>query len=76
MDWLIYVAVFVVGALVVTGVFYLTFNPRMLATESGEVDLVLIGRTLLMIVLTSVAVAAMLMLGRYYVYTPPAIGGP
>lgn len=76
MDWLIYIAVFAVGTLIVGTLFYFTFNPRMLATETGEVDLVLVGRTLLMIVLTSVAVAGMLMLGRFYVYTPPAIGGP
>ncbi|HGY10160.1 MAG TPA: hypothetical protein ENK37_08950 [Oceanithermus profundus] len=72
MDWWIYVAVFAVGTLAVTLLFYFTFNPRMLATESGEVDLVLIGRTLLMIVVTSAAIAAMLVLGRHYVFTPPA----
>jgi len=70
MDWMVYVAVFLLGVVFVTALFYFTFNPRMLATESGEVDLVLIGRTLLMIVLTSVAIAAMLVLGRYYVFTP------
>lgn len=72
MDWLIYVAVFLLGTATVTALFYFTFNPRMLATDSGEVDLVLIGRTLLMIVVTSAAIAAMLVLGRHYVFTPPA----
>ncbi|WP_456448207.1 hypothetical protein ACMC9I_01490 [Deinococcota bacterium DY0809b] len=76
MDWLIYVAVFAAGTLIVGTLFYFTFNPRMLATENGEVDLALVGRTLAMIVFTAAAVAAMLMLGRYYVYTPPAFGGP
>jgi len=72
MDWWIYVAVFLLGVTFVTALFYFTFNPRMLATESGEVDLLLIGRALLMIVVTSAALAAMLVLGRHYVLTPPA----
>ncbi len=72
MDWLVYVAVFLLGTTVVTALFYFTFNPRMLASDSGQVDLVLVGRTLLMIIVTSAAIAAMLVLGRHYVFTPPA----
>ena len=72
MDGLIYVAVFLIGTAFVSALFYFTFNPRTLTSETGEVDLMLVGRTLLMIVLTAATVAAMLLLGRYYVYTPPA----
>ena len=71
MDWLIYVAVFLLGTAFVSALFYFTFNPRTLASEAGEVDPMLVGRILLMIVLTAATAAAILLLGRYSVYTPP-----
>ncbi|WP_456411166.1 hypothetical protein [Oceanithermus sp.] len=66
--WIAYVFAFLLGTAAVTLLFYATFNPRALAAGGENVELGLIGRTLLMIVVTATAVAAMLLLGREYVF--------
>lgn len=68
--WWVYVAFFAVGVVLVSAVFYFTFNPRMLATESGEIDLVVVARTLLIIIMTAITLTSMLLLGRHYIFTP------
>ncbi len=60
------VALFALGAALVTLLFYLILNPRVLTTEGETFDLRFIFFMLLLIVLSAATVALMLILGKAY----------
>ncbi len=59
-----YIAFFALGAALVTLLFYLILNPRVLTTEGETFDLRFIFFMLLLIVLSAATVALMLWLGK------------
>lgn len=61
-----YIAFFALGAALVTLLFYLILNPRVLTTEGETFDLRFIFFMLLLIVLAASTVALMLWLGKAY----------
>ncbi|AFV76980.1 hypothetical protein Theos_1979 [Thermus oshimai JL-2] len=61
-----YIAFFALGAALVTLLFYLILNPRILTTEGETFDLRFIFFMLLLIVLSAATVALMLWLGKAY----------
>ncbi|MEN2982662.1 MAG: hypothetical protein ABDH20_09115 [Thermus sp.] len=61
-----YIALFALGAALVTLLFYLILNPRVLTTEGETFDLRFILFMLVLIVLAAGTVALMLVLGRMY----------
>jgi hypothetical protein len=63
---MVYIALFALGAAIVTLLFYLILNPRVLTTEGETFDLRLILFMLALIVLSAATVALMLILGRMY----------
>jgi hypothetical protein len=63
---MVYIALFALGAAIVTLLFYLILNPRVLTTEGETFDLRLILFMLALIVLSAATVAFMLILGRMY----------
>jgi hypothetical protein len=63
---MVYIALFALGAAIVTLLFYLVLNPRVLTTEGETFDLRFILFMLALIVLSAATVALMLVLGRMY----------
>lgn len=63
---MVYIALFALGAAIVTLLFYLILNPRVLTTEGETFDLRFILFMLALIVLSAATVAFMLVLGRMY----------
>lgn len=61
-----YIALFALGAALVTLLFYLILNPRVLTTEGETFDLRFVLFMLVLIVLAASTVAFMLILGRMY----------
>lgn len=61
---MVYIALFALGAALVTLLFYLILNPRVLTTEGETFDLRFF--MLILIVLAAGTVAFMLLLGRMY----------
>ncbi|MGC8876651.1 hypothetical protein [Thermus sp.] len=61
-----YIALFALGAALVTLIFYLILNPRVLTTEGETFDLSFILFMLILIVLAASTVALMLILGKMY----------
>ncbi|GAB5603013.1 hypothetical protein FJNA_15380 [Thermus sp. FJN-A] len=61
-----YIALFALGAALVTLLFYLILNPRILTTEGETFDLRFILFMLILIVLAASTVAFMLLLGKMY----------
>ncbi|WP_114313670.1 hypothetical protein [Thermus caldifontis] len=63
---MVYVALFAIGAAVVTLLFYLILNPRVLTTEGETFDLRFILFMLMLIILAASTVAVMLVLGKMH----------
>ncbi|WP_028490566.1 hypothetical protein [Thermus islandicus] len=63
---MVYIALFALGAALVTLLFYLILNPRVLTTEGETFDLRFILFMLILIVLAAGTVAFMLLLGRMH----------
>jgi hypothetical protein len=63
---MVYIALFALGAAIVTLLFYLILNPRVLTTEGETFDLRFILFMLALIVLSAATVAFMFILGRMY----------
>jgi hypothetical protein len=63
---MVYIALFALGAAIVTLLFYLILNPRVLTTEGETFDLRFILFMLVLIVLSAATVAFMFILGRMY----------
>ena len=63
---MVYIALFALGAALVTLLFYLILNPRVLTTEGETFDLRFILFMLILIVLSAATVALKLLLGRMY----------
>jgi hypothetical protein len=63
---MVYIALFALGAAIVTLLFYLILNPRVLTTEGETFDLRFVLFMLVLIVLSAATVAFMLILGRMY----------
>ncbi|MDT7921940.1 MAG: hypothetical protein ACO2OU_04690 [Thermus aquaticus] len=63
---MVYIALFALGAAIVTLLFYLILNPRVLTTEGETFDLRFVLFMLALIVLSAATVAFMLILGRMY----------
>jgi hypothetical protein len=63
---MVYIALFALGAAIVTLLFYLILNPQVLTTEGETFDLRFILFMLALIVLSAATVALMLILGRMY----------
>jgi len=63
---MVYIALFALGAAIVTLLFYLILNPRVLTTEGETFDLRFVLFMLALIVLSAATVASMLVLGRMY----------
>jgi hypothetical protein len=63
---MVYIALFALGAAIVTLLFYLILNPRVLTTEGETFDLRFILFMLALIVLSAATVALMFILGRMY----------
>jgi hypothetical protein len=63
---MVYIALFALGAAIVTLLFYLILNPRVLTTEGETFDLRFVLFMLVLIVLSAATVALMLILGRMY----------
>ncbi len=63
---MVYIALFGLGAALVTLLFYLILNPRVLTTEGETFDLRFILFMLILIVLAAGTVAFMLLLGRMH----------
>lgn len=63
---MVYIVLFALGAALVTLLFYLILNPRVLTTEGETFDLRFILFMLALIVLSAATVALMLILGRMY----------
>lgn len=63
---MVYIALFALGAALVTLLFYLILNPRVLTTEGETFDLRFILFMLALIILSAGTVALMLVLGRMY----------
>ena len=63
---MVYIALFALGAAIVTLLFYLILNPRVLTTEGETFDLRFVLFMLALIVLSAATVAFMLLLGRMY----------
>ncbi|MBW6395705.1 MAG: hypothetical protein ABWJ63_10040 [Thermus sp.] len=63
---MVYIALFALGAALVTLLFYLILNPRVLTTEGETFDLRFILFMLMLIVLAASTVGLMLILGRMY----------
>lgn len=61
---MVYVALFAIGAALVTLLFYLILNPRVLTTEGETFDLRFILFMLMLIILTASTLAVMLVLGK------------
>jgi hypothetical protein len=63
---MVYIALFALGAAIVTLLFYLILNPRVLTTEGETFDLRFVLFMLVLIVLSAATVAFMFILGRMY----------
>jgi hypothetical protein len=63
---MVYIVLFALGAALVTLLFYLILNPRVLTTEGETFDLRFILFMLALIILSAATVALMLILGRMY----------
>jgi hypothetical protein len=63
---MVYIALFALGAAIVTLLFYLILNPRVLTTEGETFDLRFVLFMLALIVLSAATVALMFILGRMY----------
>lgn len=63
---MVYIVLFALGAALVTLLFYLILNPRVLTTEGETFDLRFILFMLALIILSASTVALMLILGRMY----------
>jgi len=63
---MVYIALFALGAAIVTPLFYLILNPRVLTTEGETFDLRFVLFMLALIVLSAATVAFMFILGRMY----------
>ncbi|TBH21190.1 hypothetical protein [Thermus thermamylovorans] len=63
---MVYIALFAVGVALVTLLFYLILNPRVLTTEGETFDLRFILLMLILIILSAATVALMLILGKAY----------
>jgi hypothetical protein len=63
---MVYIALFALGAAIVTLLFYLILNPRALTTEGETFDLRFVLFMLALIVLSAATVAFMFILGRMY----------
>jgi hypothetical protein len=63
---MVYIALFALGAAIVTLLFYLILNPRVLTTEGETFDLRFVLFMLALIVLSAATVAFMFILGRMY----------
>lgn len=63
---MVYIVLFALGAALVTLLFYLILNPRVLTTEGETFDLRFTLFMLILIVLAAGTVAFMLLLGRMY----------
>ncbi len=63
---MVYIVLFALGAALVTLLFYLILNPRVLTTEGETFDLRFILFMLALIILSAATVAIMLILGRMY----------
>jgi len=62
----VYIALFALGAALVTLLFYLILNPRVLTTEGETFDLRFVLFMLILIVLAASTLAFMLVLGKMY----------
>lgn len=62
----LFVLIFVIGSVLVTGLIYLAINPRSVNVEGEGADLRYIGFALVLIILSAAAIGAMLMLGKTY----------
>jgi hypothetical protein len=63
---MVYIVLFALGAALVTLLFYLILNPRVLTTEGETFDLRFVLFMLVLIVLSAATVALMFILGRMY----------
>ncbi len=63
---MVYIVLFAIGAALVTLLFYLILNPRVLTTEGETFDLRFILFMLMLIVLAASTVAVMLVLGKMH----------
>ncbi len=63
---MVYIALFALGAALVTLLFYLILNPRVLTTEGETFDLRFVLFMLILIVLAASTLAFMLVLGKMY----------
>ncbi|RTH38138.1 hypothetical protein CSW37_05140 [Thermus scotoductus] len=63
---MVYIVLFALGAALVTLLFYLILNPRVLTTEGETFDLRFILFMLMLIVLAASTVALMLILGKMH----------
>lgn len=63
---MVYIALFALGAALVTLFFYLNLNPRVLTTEGETFDLRFVLFMLLLILLAAGTVALMLLIGKAY----------
>ncbi|WP_243028457.1 MULTISPECIES: hypothetical protein [Thermus] len=63
---MVYIVLFAMGAALVTLLFYLILNPRILTTEGETFDLRFILFMLMLIILAASTVAVMLVLGKMH----------
>ncbi|MER3451194.1 MAG: hypothetical protein C4300_03105 [Thermus sp.] len=63
---MVYIALFALGAALVTLLFYLILNPRTVTTEGETFDLRFIAFMLLLIILSAATVGFILLLGRMH----------
>ncbi|GAA5336341.1 MULTISPECIES: hypothetical protein [Thermus] len=63
---MVYIVLFALGVALVTLLFYLILNPRVLTTEGETFDLRFILFMLILIILSAATVALMLLLGKAY----------
>lgn len=63
---MVYIVLFALGAALVTLLFYLILNPRVLTTEGETFDLRFILFMLVLIILAAITVALMLTLGKMH----------
>ena len=63
---MVYIALFALGAALVTLLFYLILNPRILTTEGETFDLRFVLFMLVLIILAAITVALMLAVGKMH----------
>ncbi|WP_298630792.1 hypothetical protein [uncultured Thermus sp.] len=63
---MVYIVLFAMGAALVTLLFYLILNPRILTTEGETFDLRFVLFMLILIILAASTVAVMLVLGKMH----------